>query len=129
MVSKTDCFSSASLGVVLLFLVHLKGFQPHRHQLFAAVTDCRVIQFVRAEGPAPDELAFKLSAPMPLLDSEGLPAVGLCTLLSLLSDQNLSAMPTLRWGESTLTVNRYLGAGGSACVFSATPASSGAKER
>jgi hypothetical protein len=117
------------MGAVLLFLEHLKGFQPHRHHLFAAVTDCRVIQFVRAEGPGPNELTFKVSRVMPLLDSQGLPADGLCTLLSLLSDQNLSAMPTLRWGESTLIVDRYLGAGGSACVFSATPASSGAKER
>jgi hypothetical protein len=126
--SKVDEFSDASLGSVMLFLMELKRFQPHRVQLYGAVTDCRMIQFVRAEGTDPEQLHFTVGPVMPLLDAQGAPSTGLRTLLALLSDsQQLSAMPELRWDNTTLKVDRYLGAGSSACVFSATIASSPAE--
>jgi Mg2+/citrate symporter len=125
MFTETDAFSAAALGAVAHLMFHLKRFQPHRVHLFAAVTDCRMIQFLRAEGTKPEALTFSTSRVLPLLDKAGAPASGLRTLLALLSDRSLSVMPELPWGKTTLKVDRYLGAGSSACVFSAQVSTAG----
>lgn len=103
----------------MAFLHELKRFQPSRPRLYAAVTDCRVIQFIQAVGETHDKLQFLLSPVEYLLDDSGQPAKGLRTLLALLCNEHLSHMPKLPWDGGLLRVGRYLGAGSSACVFAA----------